>query len=96
MDLSYGAVGITYVGETATYKYQLLKHKETRQGYCPLCHKRNKRSRTFGATVNPFNKDPASGRPRSREQVWETLRERGRKWELDFVCYSHEQTHEEG
>lgn len=66
--------------------YEELSHSEQHTGHCPVCGTRRKRSRTFTQTINPWNKDPKTGAPRTRRQIYAALREEGKKWTPDFTC----------
>jgi len=46
------------------------------------CGRTIKRVRTFSMTLNPWNVDPETGDPRTREQVWEALRAEATEWRL--------------
>lgn len=94
-DLTYGASRIreTALGHQITYTP--VTHREQKRGACPQCGKKNTRSRTWEATVSPFNKDPETGEPRTYSQVAETLQAKAAKWEPDFTCSSHFETEED-
>lgn len=86
---SYGAASVTTRGTLTTTTYTPVTHKATKRGACPECGKTNTRSRTFEATVNPLNKDPETGEPRTYGQVLETLRAKEPGWTPDFTCTKH-------
>jgi hypothetical protein len=52
---------------------------------CPGCGKKVRRQRTFTNTINPWNRDPATGLPRTRQEIREKLREDAAAWELEPV-----------
>lgn len=45
------------------------------------CGKRLKRQRTFMQTLNPFNKDKATGQIKTYGQIWKELGEEGARWQ---------------
>jgi len=57
----------------------------TRQGQkslpCPGCGKKVRRQRTFSMTLNPWNKDPETGLPRTRGQIWNALGVKAAEWQ---------------
>lgn len=54
-------------------------------GKCPVCGKRVTRSRTFEMTVNPFNRNPDTGLPRTWDEVSERLHAEADAWKPDFT-----------
>lgn len=54
----------------------------TKTARCPLCGKRARRSKTFGQTINPANKN-ADGTVRTREQVRARLQALAAAWKKD-------------
>lgn len=89
MDLTYGAVHITQSGLTQRIRYQEFSHPARQAGPCPVCGKRRTRSRTFTATQSPFNVDPATGQPRTAQQITRALAAEAAAWSPDFSCSSH-------
>ena len=89
MSLDYSASRITETGTTRTVTYTPVTHREQKRGACPECGRKNTRSRTFEATVSPFNKNPETGQPRTYSEVAATLRAAGKQWEPDFTCAAH-------
>lgn len=89
MDLTYGAISIRQTRASQTVTYEPVTHTERRIGNCPECGKRRERRCTFEMTVNPFNKDPETGLPRTYRQVVVALNEKGEKWQPDFTCKTH-------
>lgn len=63
-----------------TYRFEEVKHPETRRFTCKVCGKRARISRTFTNTINPFNQDPETGLPRTREQIVAKLAAEGAAW----------------
>jgi hypothetical protein len=88
-DWGYGAASIRKAGSRQTITYRELSRAATRSGKC-VCGKRRVRSTTFTATVNPFNKDPETGVPRTPRQVQDTLTEKAKAWQPDFTCTDHD------
>jgi hypothetical protein len=85
----YGATTITTNGDNVNYRYTPVTHKATKRGPCPECGKTNTRTRTFEATVNPLNKDPETGEPRTYAEVLDTLKAKEPGWTPDFTCTRH-------
>lgn len=64
-----------------------------RQGKCSGCQKYTRRQKQFMQTLNPFNKDPETGRPKTVRQIQTELRLQAREWGADPVfCTSCEQS----
>lgn len=95
-DFAYGASSITRSATSATYRYTTIRRPETRRGNCPVCGKRRSRSLTFEATMSPFNKDPETGQPRTRQQIHEVLRAKASAWVPDFTCQTHAEEESRG
>lgn len=74
---------MSYVVRTT---FEEVSHSVQRSGKCPVCGARRKRSRTFTQTINPWNKDPETGQPRTRRQIVTALRAEGDAWVPDFTC----------
>jgi len=92
MSLDYGASRIIDNGTTRTVTYTPVTHREQKRGACPECGRKNTRSRTFEATVSPFNKDPETGEPRTRLQVAGEVARSAAAWVPDFTCSAHYET----
>lgn len=43
------------------------------------------KQKTFSATINPFNKDPNTGVPRTRSQIVELLRQEAEEWKRSLI-----------
>lgn len=73
---------------TITYKFQKVTWPGKQYGPCRVCGKKAvTRRRTFIKTVNPFNKDPETGRMKTFTQVEKDVREEARAWsKLQPVC----------
>ena len=82
----YGARSVRQTSQSVTYTYEEIRFPTTRRGPCPACGKRRTRSTTFTATLNPLNRDPETGRPRTRGQIMATLVTRAEAWTPDFTC----------
>lgn len=89
MDLTYGAAHITQSCLTQRIRYQEFSHPTRQAGPCPVCGRRRTRSRTFTATQSPFNVDPATGQPRTEQQITRALAAEAAAWSPDFSCSSH-------
>lgn len=88
-DWSYGAATTTTTGASTQYRYTPVTHKASQRGTCPECGKTNTRTRTFAATINPLNRDPETGEPRTYGQVLDTLKAKEPGWTPDFTCTRH-------
>jgi len=90
-DWTHGAatVSTSASGALTTYRYTPVTHKATKRGPCPECGKTNTRARTFNATINPLNKDPETGEPRTYAEVLDTLKAKEPGWTPDFTCTRH-------
>lgn len=61
------------------HTYDVVKHSALKSGKCSVCGKWIKRSKTFEATVNPYNQN-ASGRIKTHEEVHQDLIQRAHVW----------------
>lgn len=64
--------------------FEPIRSTWTKSGLCPVCGRRVRRSKTFEQTLNPFNRN-ALGEPKTRDQIWDELRDKGRAWVPDFT-----------
>ena len=71
-----------------TYRFEKVTWPGRQYGSCRECGKKAVvRKKTFVQTVNPFNKDPETGRMKTRTQVEKSVREKARAWSaLQPVC----------
>ena len=60
--------------------YQEVARRAEVKGPCVICGKSAKRAYTATATINPWNRDPDTGEPRTYQQVWESLGPRVKEW----------------
>lgn len=67
------------------YRFEQVTRRGTKKGKCPVCQKMVTRSKTFMNTINPFNKDPDTQLPRTRDQIWEKLGRDIEVWVPDFT-----------
>jgi hypothetical protein len=56
-----------------TIRFQEFARQGQKSLRCPGCGKKVRRQRTFSMTLNPWNKDPETGLPRARRQIWDAL-----------------------
>lgn len=70
---------------SVTYRYDGPTTNRRHTSKCPVCGKRVTRSRTFEMTVNPFNRNPETGLPRTWEEVNERLQAKADAWVPDFT-----------
>ena len=66
------------------YRFPTIKMQRSTSGACPICGKRVRRSRTFEATVNPFNQN-ADGTIKTPDEVRAQVREKSDAWVPDFT-----------
>lgn len=63
-----------------TTAFDKIERHFTKRGKCPACGRQASRSTTIWHTLNPFNKDPQTGAPRTREQVVAAVLAEGAAW----------------
>lgn len=68
-------------------KFDKVQRRFTKTGKCPACGRQATRSTTIWHTVNPFNKDPETGAPRTREQVRAEVAREGYAWVAESVYH---------
>jgi hypothetical protein len=51
-----------------TYRFREIKHQASKNLPCPGCGKKVRRQRTFGQTLNPFNKN-ADGKVKTELEI---------------------------
>lgn len=72
---------------TVTYRFTGPRVTTQRKGVCPDCGKRVTKAKTVQKTVNPFNKNPATGAPKTRDEVLADCRAEADAWEpRDWRC----------
>jgi len=86
MDWSHGAHSVTQTRDSVSYRYTEVRHPVTKRGNCPACGKRRTRSTTLANTVNPLNKNPETGLPRTESEVAAVLAAKAEAWTPDFTC----------
>lgn len=59
----------------ARVDFREIKMKKTVSGKCTVCGKPMKKTVSCSQTVNPWNKDPETGLPRTEQQVCEAVKE---------------------
>jgi len=63
--------------------FEKVERRATKRVPCAAgCGKKVARSKTFMQTLNPWNKDPETGAPRTRDQIWHALRAEAEAWKL--------------
>ena len=92
IDWGHGAELVRETRSGITYQYREVSYQRRQSGRCPVCGARRTRARTFTATVNPFNRDPETGLPRTPGQVYDTLKVKAAEWTPNFMCTTHEDT----
>lgn len=69
-------------------KFDECSFKTTKKGKCAGgCGKSLKRTKTFTQTVNPFNKNKATGLPKTYREVQQAVTLEGERWEsIPVIC----------
>ncbi len=62
--------------------YEEVKVTAAKTASCPVCGKRTRRSKTFGQTINPFNRT-ASGDVKTRRIIQRELEAAALQWKQD-------------
>lgn len=65
-----------------TYRFREVKHQASKNLPCPKCGKKLRRQRTFGQTINPFNKN-ADGLPKTELEIVRELNDQAKAWEAE-------------
>jgi hypothetical protein len=65
-----------------TYRFREIKHQASKNLPCPGCGKKLRRQRTFGQTLNPFNKN-ADGRVKTELEIVRELNATAAQWETE-------------
>lgn len=64
-----------------TYKFDKVTWTGHQYGDCQGCGKKAvRRQKTFSQTMSPFNKDKATGRPKTCSQITQEVREQALAW----------------
>ena len=63
-----------------TTTYARVKVTAVTAGPCPVCGRRVRRSRVFSQTVNPWNRNAATGRPRTPHEVQLAVEQEAADW----------------
>lgn len=69
------------------HKFPKVKATRKSKGRCPKCGASSTRSRTFWATVNPFNTND-DGTQKTWTQVNADVEAQAAEWVPDFTCTS--------
>jgi hypothetical protein len=64
-----------------TYRFATVPWQAIKSLPCPSCGRKVRRQRTFTQTLNPWNKDPASGLPRTMQQILAALKVEAEAWQ---------------
>ena len=73
------------------YVFEEVKHKDTKTNVCIKCGKKNRRSKTFYQTINPYNKN-REGFVKSRAEIMVELCKEARVWrEEHCLCVGCEE-----
>ncbi len=65
-----------------TYRFREIKHQASKSLPCPACGKKLRRQRTFGQTLNPFNKN-ADGQVKTELEIVRELNATAAEWETE-------------
>lgn len=65
-----------------TYRFREIKHQASKNLPCPVCGKKLRRQRTFGQTLNPFNKN-ADGQVKTELEIVRELNATASDWERE-------------
>jgi hypothetical protein len=72
---------------TYTTTFSKISRIFKKTGKCPACGRQATRSKTVWHTANPFNKDPETGAPRTREQILVEVAREGHAWRAEPVYH---------
>ena len=64
--------------------YEEVKQSASLNGVCRICKKKMVKKRTFGHTINPFNRND-DGTIRNHQQVYERVKAEANEWQPDFI-----------
>jgi hypothetical protein len=64
---------------TETIRFERIPLTARKTARCSQCGKPVRRQRTFGQTVNPYNRN-AAGQPKSRQEILAELRDEAQAW----------------
>lgn len=70
------------LGRTETVHFEEVRIKATKR-WKDSRGRRRQLTKVFSATVNPFNKDKATGLPKTRKQVWDDLWAKRLAWDKE-------------
>jgi hypothetical protein len=76
---------MTYV---QTVTFERIVRSGTKSGKCEVCGKKASRSTSFGQTLNPWNKNKATGELKSRREISDELNAKVRAWEAEPVRHA--------
>jgi hypothetical protein len=68
-----------------TYRFEEIARTGRKNLPCPSCGKKVRRQQAFTMTLNPYNRDPETGLPRTRSQISAALGEQVREYEQQPV-----------
>ena len=77
------------------HTYEQLQTAAVKSLPCPGCGRKVRRQRTFTQTLNPFNRN-AAGDPKTRPEVYESLRAKAAAWRAEPVTCSRCEGHPDG
>jgi len=75
--------------------FQVVRARQERAGYCPVCGKLAKRSRTFEQTVNPWNRNE-DGSEKTPQEVALAVRAEANAWHPTADDLTHAKCREGG
>lgn len=65
-----------------TYRFQEITHQVTKSVACTVCGKKVRRQRTFGQTLNPFNRN-ADGDVKTSTEIGRELATEAQAWQAE-------------
>lgn len=78
-----------------TYAFTGPRVTAKRTGQCPTCGKKATRSRTFEATVNPFNRNKETGEPKTWDEVRADVKAEAEAWQPEPEVFEHDKCYAE-
>lgn len=75
-------------GRSRTITFQEVAIHAQKNGTCDVCGRLCSRKQKFYQTINPFNKKNPYGPPKTREEIYEELKEQSSKWKCEPVRHA--------
>lgn len=74
-------------GRKFTTNFQKVEIQAKKSGTCGKCGKKCSRSKIFGQTLNPYNKN-ADGKIKNRSEIMAEVEVQAKQWSLEPVYHS--------